>query len=66
MSGKMHKYNEKKVKQPGKVYENGEPVPGTGVTTKKKNKNINLLYESNHRITEPKKDCFCSLFILLY
>ncbi|MDO5794278.1 MAG: hypothetical protein Q4Q00_08805 [Turicibacter sp.] len=36
MSDKMHKYNEKKVKQPGKVYENGEPVPGTGVTTKKK------------------------------
>lgn len=26
----------KKVKQPGKVYEAGEPVPGTGVTTKKK------------------------------
>ena len=36
MSGKMHKYNEKKGKQPGKVYEAGEPVPGTGVTTKKK------------------------------
>ena len=39
MSGKMHKYNEKKVKQPGKIYEPGEPgepVPGTGVTTKKK------------------------------
>ena len=36
MSGKMNKYNEKKVKQPGKVYETEEPVPGTGVITKKK------------------------------
>lgn len=36
MSGKMHKYNEKKIKQPGKVYETGEPIPGTGIKTKKK------------------------------
>lgn len=35
MSGKMHKYNEKKVQQPSKDYKVGEPVPGTGVTTKK-------------------------------
>ena len=36
MSGKMHKYNEKKVKKPGKIYKPGEPDPGTGVKTKKK------------------------------
>lgn len=34
MSGKMHKYNEKKVKK--KNLKPGEPVPGTGITTKKK------------------------------
>lgn len=35
MAGKMHKYNEKKVKDPKHDFKRGEPVPGTGVTTKK-------------------------------
>ena len=34
MSGKLHKYNEKKVKK--EQLQPGEPVPGTGVTTKRK------------------------------
>ena len=34
MSGKIHKYNEKKV--PAKNLKPGEPVPGTGIDTKRK------------------------------
>jgi len=34
MSGKIHKYNEKKIKV--KDPKIGEPVPGTGIKTKKK------------------------------
>lgn len=34
MARKIHKYNEKKVKD--KDLKPGDPVPGTGITTKKK------------------------------
>ena len=35
MAGKMHKFNEKRVKDK-KDYKRGEPVPGTGIDTKRK------------------------------
>ncbi len=58
MSGKMHKYNEKKVKQPGKDYKVGEPVPGTGFSSYMRPKKVSTyLAMSLLSLFNSRNDC---------